>query len=134
MAKEAFERVPLALADGTEVVLKPLKISALKRFMVAFGKMDDIEKGDQLAGYDVFVDCAGIALEDELKEQFENGTRPLKEKDGFLSKEYRDYLENTLDMDTIYRVIDVCAGIKLNDPKLLEAIQEAAREAEAGQN
>lgn len=126
MTKEAYDKVPLLLSDGTEVVLKPLVISRLKRFMKAFGEMKDLEKDDETGSFDIFVSCAGIALEGELKEQFENGTKadPKNEEENHISTEYREYLEETLDMETIYKVLEVCAGIKLNDPNLLRAALE----------
>lgn len=126
MAKEAYEKVELRLSDGTEVTLKPLNISRLKRFMKAFNSMRDNDKDgdeiDEIAGFDVFVSCAGIALESELKDQFEE-TKAGEGK--WISDEYREYLEETLDMETIYKVIEVCAGMKLNDPNLLRAVAEA---------
>jgi hypothetical protein len=35
-------------------------------------------------------------------------------------------LEDYLDTDTMYKVIEICGGVKLNDPNLLRASQELA--------
>lgn len=129
MAKEAYDKVELLLSDGVEVTLTPLNISNLKRFMKAFKEMESV-KDDEIKGFDVFVSLAGICLEKELKSHFEGNVRG--KGDEWLSEEYREYLEETLDMDTIYKVLEVCASMKLNDPNLLRAVQEAA--ASAGTN
>lgn len=122
MAKEAYDKYPLLLGDGTEVVLIPLNISRLKRFMTAFAAMREIDsEKDELGSFDVYVNCAGICLEPDLKGNFEE----VKGKDGeVLSDEYREYLEETLDMETIFKVLEICAGMKLNDPNLLRAAME----------
>lgn len=123
MAKEAYDKVPLLLSDGTEVVLQPLNIARLKKFMKAFNELQNLPKDDEFASFDVFVSCAGLCLEKDLKDQFE--TKPGKD-DEHISAEYREYLEETLDMETIYKILEVCAGMKLNDPNLLRAAAEAA--------
>lgn len=122
MAKEAYDKVPLLLSDGTEVILKPLNIGRLKPFMKVWGQFKELDTDDEMAGFDIFVNCTGIALEGELKERFETTTEKDKET---LSEEYRNYLEEVLDMETIYKVLEVCGGLKLNDPNLLRAITEA---------
>lgn len=86
-------------------------------------KKDEVIEG--LTATDVLVNCVGICLESELKSQFES-TRPEKGEDGWLSDEYREYLEDTIEMPTIYKVLEVCADMKLNDPQLLRAAAEAA--------
>lgn len=131
MAKEAYDKVPVRLSDGTEVTLKPSNIGRLRKIMKAWGEIETKEGGepDPDKGFDVFINTAGIALESELK-----GREELKDKfeetqgsgDQWLSDEYREYLEDTLDMETIYKVLEVCAGLKLNDPNLLRAAQAAA--------
>lgn len=126
MANEAFKKVPLTLGDEneTEVILRPLNIGRLRKFMAAWEEFQSVDaEKDATAGFDVFVNCAGIALEQQLQDQFEN---PVKEKAPWLSKDYRDYLEDTLDMDTIYKVLEVCGDLKLrqlvDDPNLMEAL------------
>jgi len=132
MVKEAYDKVPLLLSDGTEVTLKPLVISRLKRFMIAFGEMKSLDKEDETGSFDIFTSCAGIALEGELSSNFETTKADSKKKDeNHISTEYREYLEETLDMETIYKVLEVCAGIKLNDPNLLRA---ALEQMEDGKN
>lgn len=127
MATQVFKTEEVTLQDGVDVVLKPLPISRLRRFMEAWGKIGELEEGDD--GFDVFINCCGIALEENFKGQFDalKADKEESEKGEFLNHEYKDYLGNTLDLDTIYKILDVCGGIKLNDPKLMEAALEAQR-------
>lgn len=121
MATTVYKREEITLQDGTEVTLKPLPIGRLRRFMAAWQKFAEAEKDDD--GFDVFINCAGIALEDNFKGKFDalKATKEEKENGEFLSEEYKEYLEDTLDLDTIYKVLEVTGGLKLNDPKLMEA-------------
>jgi hypothetical protein len=88
----------------------------------AFAELDD-EDG----AFDIYINCCGIALEKEVADVFET----TKDEEKVITDEYREYLEDVLDIATIYKILDVCGGIKLNDPKVLEAAQKALAEAEA---
>lgn len=125
MATQVYAKEEIVLQDGAEVTLKPLPIGRLRRFMEAWGKISELPEGDD--GFDVFINCAGIALEDNFKGRFDalKASSDEKEKGEFLSEQYKDYLLETLDLDTIYRVLDIAGGIKLNDPKIIEAAMEA---------
>lgn len=121
MATKVYNTEEITLQDDTEVVLKPLPIGRLRRFMEAWQKFSEAETDDD--GFNVFINCAGIALEENFKGKFDSlkATKDEKEKGEFLSADYKEYLEDTLDLDTIYKVLEVTGGIKLNDPKLMEA-------------
>lgn len=129
MASKVYSQVDIVLQDDTEVGLRPLPIGRLRRFMEAWNKIEDIGEGDD--GFDVFINCSGIALEENYKGKFDalKASPDEKEKGEFLSPSYKEYLEDTLELDSIYKILDVCGGIKLNDPKLLEAAAAAVREA-----
>lgn len=126
MATAVYDEVEILLQDNTEVILKPLPIGQLRRFMSAWKEMarlsgTDEEKEEQ--SFTVFINCAGIALENQFLalEKFAKMRGVAKDP---LSKEYRDYLEQVLDIDTIYKIMEVCGGLKLNDPNLLAALSE----------
>lgn len=129
IASTVYTQEDIALQDGTEVTLKPLPIARLRRFMKEWNRLSETAEDDD--GLDVFIDCCGIALEKDFKGKFDAGTKGSG--DSVLSDDYREYLEDTLDMDTIYKIIDVAAGIDLQNPKLMEALAVAA-EMEDGQN
>jgi hypothetical protein len=126
MATKAFTEKTISLQDGTEITLRPLPIAPLRVFMDAWLKFDKVET--EAEGFTVFINCAGISLEKHFREVFDStlAPAPAREKGQFLTEEYRDYLENTLDLETIYTVLEVCGGLKLNaDPKVMEEAAKA---------
>lgn len=126
MATRAYVQKEFTLQDDTEVVLRPLPIGRLRRFMDAWKQMGELDEGDD--GFDVLVNCAGIGMEHNFKGKFDSlkATGAEQEEGKFLSEEYREYLEDVLDIETIYIVLEVAGGIKLNDPKLMEALAAQA--------
>lgn len=128
MANYVFRPVDITLQDGKEITLKPLPLARLRRFMDAWGWFAKAE--DDNDGFDVFINCAGIALEANFKGEFDTlKSTPAEQEEGqFLSEEYKSHLEEVLDLDTIYKILEVTGGIKLNDPNLLAAAVEAAQE------
>lgn len=129
MADRVYNEEDIVLQDGKEVTLRPLPISRLRRFMDAWKEIANTGEDDD--GFDVFINCSGIALESNFKGDFDSlkADADAKSKGEFLSPEYKEYLEEALDLETIYKVIEVCGGIKLNDPKLMEAALEAQNRA-----
>lgn len=127
MATTVYTQEVIELQDGVSVTLRPLPIGRLRRFMKAYEDFVGLEN-DSDAGFDIFVNLSGIALENEFKGKFEK----TADVDKIISDEYREYLEEVLDMDTIYKIIEVAGGMKLNDPNLIAAATEAA--AAAGMN
>ena len=105
MATSVYEVVEIELQDGSKVSMKPLKIAVLREFMKEFQKISD-EKiaADNIKSMDLLLDCAVIAMKQYKPE--------LAEK---------DKLEELIDLPTVYKVIEVAAGIKLNDPNALAA-------------
>ena len=126
MASTVYNSKTIELQDGREVTLTPLAIGRLRRFMKAWGEFADLKNEDQ--AFDIYINCCGIALEKAVQDDFDK----TSDVDKVLTDEYRAYLEDVLDMDTIYEILDVCGGLKLNDPKLLEEAQRVAMEAAAG--
>jgi hypothetical protein len=127
LAKTVYDSVDITLQDGKQVTLVPLAIGRLRKFMKAWGEFANIETEDD--AFDIYINCCGIALEKDFREEFETRLDP----ENVLADDYREHLEDILDMDTIYKVLEVTGGLKLNDPKLLEAAEEAAK-AQLGKN
>ena len=102
MASQIYSTQEIILQDESEVVLKPLPIGRLRRFMEAWGKVAELGDGDD--GFDVFINCCGIALEENFKGRFDTlkATPDENKKGEFLSPEYKEYLLDTLDLDTIF--------------------------------
>ena len=105
MATSVYDIVEIELIDGTKVSMRPLKISLLRDFMKEFQKISDEEIAeDNVKSMDLLLDCAVIAMK-----QY-NTDLATKEK-----------LEDIIDLPTVYKIIEVAAGIKLNDPNALAA-------------
>lgn len=127
MATKAYTAKDVSLQDDTDVTVRPLPIGRLRRFLKAWEQIKDVEEGDD--GFNVFIDCCGIALEHEYKGTGKfDSLKASADSGAFLSDEYREYLEEVLDLETIYLILEVAGGIKLNDPKLMEAALAATQD------
>lgn len=122
MPKTVYDSETIELQDGREVVLVPLAIGKLKRFMKAWGEFAEISTEEE--AFDIYINCCGIALEKSVKDDYPK----TADSENVITDEYREYLEDVLDMDTIYKILDVCGGLKLNDPKLLAEAERLAKE------
>jgi uncharacterized protein YydD (DUF2326 family) len=91
--------------------------------MKAWAKV--VEAKDEDEAFDIYINCCGIALEKQIGGNFEK----TADVDKVLTDDYREYLEDILDQPTIFEILDVCGGLKLNDPKLLEEAERLATEA-----
>jgi len=105
MATSVYEIVEVELMDGTTISMRPLKISLLRDFMKEFQKIGDEKVAeDNIKSMDVLLECATIAMKQYNPE--------------FATKEK---MEEVVDLPTVYKIIEVAAGIKLNDPNALAA-------------
>jgi hypothetical protein len=105
MATSVYEVVEVELLDGSTISMKPLKISLLRDFMKEFQKISDPKIAeDNIKSMDLLLNCAVIAMKQYSPE--------------LATKEQ---LEEIMDLPTVYKVIEVAAGIKLNDPNALAA-------------
>jgi hypothetical protein len=105
MATSVYEVVEVELLDGSTISMKPLKISLLRDFMKEFQKISDPKIAeDNIKSMDLLLSCATIAMKQYSPE--------------LATKEQ---LEEIMDLPTVYKVIEVAAGIKLNDPNALAA-------------
>lgn len=122
MATTVYQTEDIILQDGTEITLKRLNIKNQRKFMNRFENLEVTESNDEAT--DQMVELAKICLVGVLK-----GTKHEE------NSQDDEWLEEVLDEPTIYKIIEVCAGIKLNDPNLLAAAAAAmASQEAAGQN
>lgn len=133
MATRVYKEEFVTLQDDKEVRLRPLPIGPLRRFMAAWKEgFENAEDEDD--GFTAYINCCGISLEDDFKGQFDSlkATEKQREEGYVLSPEYKEYLESVLELDTIYKILEVCGGIKLNfDPKVMEQAAQVAESLEA---
>lgn len=105
MATQIYETVDVELMDGTTITLRPLKLSLLREFMKEFQKIGDEKIAeDNIKSMDLLLNCSAIAM---------------KQYNPDLAEKAK--LEEVIDLPTVYKVIEIAAGIKLNDPNALAA-------------
>ncbi len=103
MATTVYDVEEIELQNGAKVKLKPLTIKELRKFMLALQKTAESTTEDETLN--VLIDACAVALERQLPELVKD----------------RDALEDALDVPTINRILEVCGGIKMDDPNLLAA-------------
>jgi hypothetical protein len=103
LATKIYDVEEIELQNGAKVKLKPLTIKELRKFMIAISKTADTKSEDETL--DILIDACAVALEKQLPELVAD----------------RDALEDALDVPTINRILEVCGGIKMDDPNLLAA-------------
>ena len=98
MATNVHEAQTIKLIDGTEITLRPLKISLLRKFMKKFegiaAVVDDNDKSINL-----LMQCVLIAME-----QYAAGL------DVDLAN-----LEDNIDLPTVYKIVETASGIAISD-------------------
>ena len=131
MATEVYTKTILPLLNDEEVEVRPLAISKLRKFMrlwsdhIAFITQkiqeneeredgeEDFDSGDLTeAQFDVFIKMCALSLETQLK------------KDDETEKKFLARLEDLLDQETIYKILEVAGGLdlkKVNDPNQVPA-------------
>lgn len=103
MATAVYDVEEITLQDGSTVTLKPLTIKQLRKFMQVIEKTADAESENDTL--DILIEACAVALEKQLPDLVAD----------------RDKLEDALDVPTINRIVEICGGIKMDDPNLLAA-------------
>ena len=98
MADKPLIKKTITLIDGTEVAVRPLKLSLLRPFMAKFALLAEASD-DNDKSMDILIDCAQIAMK-----QF----KPDLAED-------RAGLEELLDLPTVYEIIDAASGVPNSD-------------------
>jgi hypothetical protein len=103
LATTVYDVEEIQLQNGSTVKLKPLTIKELRKFMVVIQKTAEVTSEDETLT--ILIEACAVALEKQLPDL-------VKDIDAF---------EDTLDVPTINRILEVCGGIKMDDPNLLAA-------------
>jgi hypothetical protein len=96
MATRVYDKKQFSLVDGTVISASPLKIKYLREFLDEFETIKKATTDDE--SISVLVNCALISMQ-----QYAPHIKTV------------DELEDNLDLPTIYEVIDIAAGIKINE-------------------
>ncbi len=106
MATKIYNSGKIQLIDGTNVYITPLKIKYLREFMDAFENVKDAKNDEEAISY--LAECARITMQ-----QYYPSIKTIEE------------LEDSIDLPTIYQILDIAAGIKVN-AKSEEPVKEQA--------
>jgi hypothetical protein len=102
MTTTVNETTTVTLIDGTEIAVRPLKISLLRPFMEKFEKIAGVAE-DNAKSMDLLLDCVTIALK-QYKPELATDPKALEE---------------LLDLPTVYAIVEKASGIKLSDAGVL---------------
>jgi hypothetical protein len=95
----------ISLSDGTEVEVSPLKIKYLKEFMDIFELLKDAKGDDE--SLNILTRCIRVAMK-----QYYPQIKTVED------------VEDSIDLPTIYQILDISAGIKMNKPASTETEPE----------
>ena len=110
MATTVYKNKIIKLIDGTELEIVPLKIKYLREFMEAFEYVKTAKNDDE--AIDFLVECVRITMKQYYPD----------------IKLTKSDVEDSLDMPTIYTVLDISAGIKINQ-KSEETVKDQATDS-----
>jgi hypothetical protein len=113
LATTVYTIEEVALQDDSKVQLKPLNIKTLRQFMKVMEDFGDPDKTEQ-ESFEILLNASAICLKKERPEFWDDS-----------KSEHTEEFEDVADIPTIYKILDVCGGIKLNDPNLIAAATEA---------
>jgi hypothetical protein len=98
MADKPLNKKTITLIDGTEIAVRPLKLSLLRPFMAKFALLSEASD-DNDKSMDILIDCALIAMKQFKPELAES----------------KEALEELLDLPTVYEIIDAASGVQNSD-------------------
>lgn len=86
----------ITLIDGTEVAIRPLKVSLLRQFMKKFEGLPKVAD-DNGKSMDLLMECVQIAMQQYAPELADDKAK----------------LEDNIDLPTVYRIIEEASGSNL---------------------
>jgi hypothetical protein len=96
MATTIYKSKVVYLFDGTELEVIPLKIKYLREFMLVFNDIKNTKNDDEAV--EVLVRCVRVCM----KQYYPKISNSVEE------------VEDNVDMPTIYDILDIAAGIRIN--------------------
>jgi hypothetical protein len=96
MATTIYKSKVVYLFDGTELEIIPLKIKYLREFMLVFNDIKNTKNDDEAV--EVLVRCVRVCM----KQYYPKISNSVEE------------VEDNVDMPTIYDILDIAAGIRIN--------------------
>ncbi len=96
MATKIYESKKISLIDDRLITISPLKIKYLREFLETFETIKEARTDDE--SIQVLAQCALVAMQ-----QYCPSIKTIED------------LEDSIDLPTIYEIIDIAAGIKVNE-------------------
>ena len=91
------EEKSITLIDGTEIKIRPLKISLLRDFMKKFEGIAKVSE-DNDKSMNILMECVQIAMKQYSPELAEDVKK----------------LEDSLDLPTVYKIVEEASGVNLS--------------------
>jgi hypothetical protein len=115
MATKVYEENVIELIDGTEITVGPSKIKYLRGILDSFNKIDKDSTEDE--AIEMMVESVRIAMQ-EFYPSISDSV---------------ELIEDNLDIKTVYKVLEYCAGIKINIEEE-ETVENQAKSQSDGSN
>lgn len=97
MSTTTYEEKTLTLMDGTQIAVRPLKISLLREFTKKFDKISEVQE-DNSKSMDLLLECVAIAMQ-QYKPELADAKK----------------LEDIIDLPTVYKIIEAASGVSMTD-------------------
>jgi len=97
MATTVNEPKTLELLDGTEITVRPLKISLLRDFMKKFEGIAKVSENNDKS-MDILMECVQIAMK-QYKPELAGDVKAL---------------EDNLDLPTVYKIVEEASGVNMS--------------------
>jgi xylose isomerase len=96
MATTVNEKKVLTLIDGTQIEVRPLKISLLREFMKKFEQIAKVADNNDKS-MDILMECVQIAMRQYNPEMAVDAKT----------------LEDNLDLPTVYKIVEEASGVNM---------------------
>lgn len=110
MATKIYESSTITTVDGVEIYITPLKIKYLRMFLEEFDTVKLTKNDDE--AIERLLHCTKIAMQQYFPK--------IKTIEG---------VENSFDLPTVYKIIDIAAGIKISHEETKETVKQQATES-----
>jgi hypothetical protein len=105
MATKIYESAIVETVYGEKIYITPLKIKYLRQFMDRFDEIKNAETSDEVLAH--VLDCSVITMQ-----QYAPHINTV------------EMIEDSFDIKTIYKILDIAAGIKMDQSKEKEEVKK----------
>jgi hypothetical protein len=92
----SVEKKTITLIDGTEIEIRPLKVSLLRQFMKKFEGLAKVADNNDKS-MDLLIECVQIAMQQYAPDLAEDKAK----------------LEDNIDLPTVYKIVEEASGADL---------------------